>query len=96
MKLEVYSHATFLECTSTLCQKVVYFKVWKKKIEKSCFADGLSIEFLKIDESHKKTLVKSYLKANGTLNFIGQQSFSFCRIIRRYFFIYYILMKKLI
>jgi len=43
MKLEVYSHVTFLECTTTKCQKIVYFYVWKKKIEKSCMADGLLI-----------------------------------------------------
>ena len=77
MKLEVYSHVTFLECTTTKCQKIVYFYVWKKKIEKSCMADGLLIEYYTADGSNKK--MKSYLKANGTINFIGQQSFSFCK-----------------
>jgi len=84
MKLEVYSHVTFLECTTTKCQKIVYFYVWKKKIEKSCMADGLLIEYYKTDGLKKKT--KSYLKANGTINFIGPQSFSFCKIIRRFIF----------
>ncbi len=31
MKLEVYSHVTFItECTTTRCQKVLYFYIWKK------------------------------------------------------------------
>ena len=87
MKLEVYSHVTFLECTTTRCQKVLYFYVWKKKIEKSCMADGLLIEYYTADGSNKK--MKSYLKANGTINFIGQQSFSFCKIIRKLYILFF-------
>jgi len=52
-------------------------------------ADGLLIEYYKTDGLNKKT--KSYLKANGTINFIGQQSFSFCKIIRRFIFVILIL-----
>jgi len=87
MKIKVYSPLTFLECSSTKCEKVLHFYVWKKKIEKSCMADGLLIEYYRKDGLQKKTLTKSYLKANGTINFIGEQTFSSCKIIRRLIFI---------
>jgi len=83
MKLEVNSHLTFLECSTTQCQKVDNFRIWKKKMEKSCMADGLLIEYYRTDGMQKKTLSRSYLKANGTINFIGKLTFSLCKIIRR-------------
>ncbi len=68
-------------------RKTKWFADELKKIEKSCVADGLLIEFYTPDGSNKK--MKSYLKANGNINFIGQQSFSFCKIIRKFIFILY-------